>query len=45
VARFVPLVRTFAPIVAGTAEMRCRTFVAYSNVGGVLWGTGVAVAG
>ena len=44
-ARFVPVVRTFTPIVAGVSGMRYRSFLTFNVIGGVLWGAGVTLLG
>lgn len=45
IARFVPIVRTFAPIVAGAADMSYRQFVTYNVVGGFAWVMSMLLAG
>jgi membrane-associated protein len=44
-ARFMPFIRTFAPIVAGAAEMEYRRFVFFNFFGGLLWAVGVTLLG
>ncbi|MGW2614379.1 DedA family protein [Streptomyces sp. NPDC001500] len=44
-ARFVPIVRTFTPIIAGVSGMRYRSFLTFNVIGGVLWGAGVTLLG
>lgn len=44
-ARFVPIVRTFVPIVAGVVRMRYPLFLSYNVIGGLAWAAGVAVLG
>ena len=44
-ARFMPIIRTFAPVVAGVGEMRYRRFVSFNVVGGFLWVWSMALLG
>lgn len=44
-ARFMPFIRTFAPIVAGAVEMEYQRFLMFNLIGGLVWGIGVTMIG
>ncbi len=44
-ARFVPMVRTFAPVVAGVSNMNIKKYTIYNIIGGVLWGFSITLTG
>ncbi len=44
-ARFTPVIRTFAPIVAGVGNMHYRTFLSFNVIGALIWAVGVTYAG
>lgn len=45
IARFIPVVRTFAPLIAGVAKMEYKTFLIFNLIGGFLWTAGVTYLG
>ena len=44
-ARFVPIIRTFVPVIVGVAQMSKRKFFLFNVIGAVLWGGGVTLLG
>jgi membrane-associated protein len=44
-ARFTPIIRTFAPIVAGVGKMSYKSFLTFNVIGGLLWAAGITYAG
>ena len=45
IARFTPIVRTFAPVVAGASKMEHRRFFLFNIIGAIIWGAGVPLLG
>jgi membrane-associated protein len=45
IARFIPIIRTFAPVVAGAAEMGYRNFATYNVIGGLAWVLSMTLGG
>lgn len=45
IARFLPIIRTFAPIIAGTVKMNLRSFTIYNILGAIVWVSSLMLAG
>ena len=45
IARFVPIVRTFAPVAAGVGHMNYKKYSLYNAIGAIIWGSGLTFAG
>ena len=45
IARFTPIVRTFAPVVAGASNMHRKRFFTFNIIGGIIWGSGMPLLG
>ena len=45
IARFIPILRTIVPIVAGTSKMKARSFAVANAIGALIWATGVSLLG